>query len=86
MISEEIEIVNETGLHTRPAKRVVAVAKNFESDSTLHFGEKQASMKSLLKLMKLGISQKSRVKLVCEGSDEEAAFSALSQFLRDLED
>ena len=86
MIEQNILIPNPTGLHTRPAKNVVAEAKKYESDILILYKEKEASAKSLLKLMKLGISQNQTITLRCEGSDEEAAAAALKDFIEKLED
>jgi phosphocarrier protein HPr len=86
MVKETITINNPTGLHTRPGKQVVTEAKKFESDITIHFGEKEANAKSLLKLMKLGISQNHSIELVCNGDDEAQALSHLKSFILSLEE
>lgn len=85
MIEEKITIANSTGLHTRPGKQVVSEAKKFESDITIFHYEKEASAKSLLKLMKLGISQGHVITLRCEGSDEEQAMAKIKNFILNLE-
>ncbi len=86
MIEEKVTIPNPTGLHTRPAKNFVAEAKKFECDITISYKDKEASAKSLLKLMKMGISQNATIGLSCEGSDEAEAAAALKTFLENLED
>ena len=86
MVKETIIISNSTGLHTRPGKQVVSEAKKFDSDITIHFGEKEANAKSLLKLMKLGISQNHSIDLVCNGPDEEKALNHIKNFILNLED
>ncbi|MDC7222614.1 MAG: HPr family phosphocarrier protein [Spirochaetales bacterium] len=86
MIQETLTIPNPTGLHTRPAKNVVAEAKKYESEIVISYNEKEASAKSLLKLMKLGISQNAEITLTCDGSDEADAAAALKSFIENLED
>lgn len=86
MVKDQITISNETGLHTRPAKRVVTEAKQFECDITLIHGEKEANVKSLLKLMKLGISKGNTIEIVCDGTDEASALAHIKNFLANLED
>lgn len=86
MIKETITISNPTGLHTRPAKRLVSEAKKFNSEITFIYKEKEASAKSLLKIMKLGLSQNNQLELVCNGDDEEQAFAKIKDFLIKLED
>lgn len=86
MVKETITICNPTGLHTRPGKQVVWEAKKFECDITIHSGEKEANAKSLLKLMKLGISQNHSIDLICHGADEEKALSHMKSFILNLEE
>lgn len=86
MICQEITITNPTGLHTRPAKLVVAQAKQFECSVTVSRDGKDADLKSLIKLMKLGISQNHRITLCCDGPDESQAMAALTAFIQGLED
>lgn len=85
MVQETITISNPTGLHTRPAKQVVTEAKKFECDITVKFGEKEANLKSLLKLMKLGISKNHKIDLCCEGEDEADALAHMKDFILGLE-
>jgi len=85
MVKESIVISNPTGLHTRPAKQVVGEAKKFESEITVRFGDKEASLKSLLKLMKLGISRDHTIEICCDGPDEKDALSHMTRFILNLE-
>ncbi len=86
MVKDTFVITNPTGLHTRPAKRVVAEAKSFTCDITVTSKEKVANLKSLLKLLKLGLSQDSEIELVCDGSDEQAALAHIKDYILNLED
>jgi len=86
MVKETLVIQNPTGLHTRPAKRVVAEAKQFESEITVSHGEKEANLKSLIKLMKLGISQNHTIELCCDGPDEQKALEHMKNYILSLED
>ena len=85
MVKETIVISNPTGLHTRPAKQVVSEAKKFECDITVYHQDKEANLKSLLKLMKLGISQNHSIELCCDGPDEAEALKHLTGFILSLE-
>ncbi len=86
MIRETITIKNPTGLHTRPAKRVVDEAKKFESNSIVRYRDKEASLKSLLKILKLGISCGQEIEIQCEGSDEVIAMEKIKSFILNLEE
>jgi phosphocarrier protein HPr len=86
MVRREVEIVNETGLHTRPGNQFVKEAKKYESDITVQKGEKEFSAKSLLKLMKIGISKGDVIQISCDGVDEEEALNNLCTFVSNLKE
>ncbi|MDK2858566.1 MAG: phosphocarrier protein HPr [Verrucomicrobiota bacterium] len=85
MVAEKILIHNPTGLHTRPAKNLVGEAKKFESDITVIFKGKRANLKSLIKVLKLGISQNNFIELLCDGPDEQEALAHLKNFILAME-
>ncbi|MFU8826233.1 MAG: phosphoenolpyruvate--protein phosphotransferase [Brevefilum sp.] len=73
----EIVINNPTGLHARPAKVFVNVAKTFQADIRVFHGEKKANAKSLISLLTLGVEPGSTIRIEVNGEDEEAAMTAL---------
>lgn len=87
MKSKLIEILNETGLHTRPGNEFVSLAKSFSSQITL---ENEAGTKvrgtSLLKLLSLGIKKGSKITINADGEDENEAIEKLSSLLENLKD
>ena len=84
MVSRVIEIVNETGLHTRPGNQFVKEAKKFESEITVKKGDKESNAKSLLKIMKIGISMGDKIEISCNGTDEVDALESLCTFVANL--
>lgn len=86
MHSVEVEIVNPTGLHTRPGNALVKKAKEFASDIAVVKADKRANAKSLLSLMKVGCSMGDRVVIEATGPDEVAACEGLAAFVATLED
>ena len=69
----EITINNETGLHARPAKTLVNLVKQFNSNVVIWNGEKKANAKSLISVLTLGASKGSQLRIEVEGEDEENA-------------
>lgn len=82
----ELEITNPTGLHTRPGTEFVRLAKTFVCDVEIHKEDKTANAKSIIKLLKIGISQGDRIRLICQGEDETAAIEALADCIRTLKE
>ncbi len=81
MQSREVEIVNPTGLHTRPGNMFVKKAKEFASTVTIVKGDKRVNAKSLLTLMKAGISLGDRIVIEAEGADEAEAVAGLAELI-----
>lgn len=79
MKQQEIVIQNPTGLHARPAKVFVNIAKGFQADIRLFHGEKKANAKSLISLLTLGVESGSTIRIEVNGEDEDAALAALAQ-------
>lgn len=84
MKTAELTIVNETGLHTRPGTQFVKLASTFQSDITVRKSDKNANAKSIIKVMKIGISKGDAITIEANGSDEDAAIKALSDFINNL--
>lgn len=84
MIKETVEITNPTGLHTRPGQRFVVKAKEFSCEITVKKDNKEASAKSLLKMLKLGINEGSKIEIICDGEDEQKAMDELKLFISTL--
>lgn len=82
----QIEIANPTGLHTRPGTEFVRLAKTFESAIQIHKGEKTANAKSLVKVLKIGISQGDVIEITVQGSDEEQALVGIRDYIEHLEE
>src|SRR5678815_4122354 len=73
----ELVILNETGLHARPAKVLVNLAKQFKSNISLQHKGKRANAKSMVSVLTLGAVHGSDVTLQAEGVDEETAIAEL---------
>jgi phosphocarrier protein FPr len=74
----ELVIRNRTGLHARPAKEFVNLAKKFAADIRVHHGGRKANGKSLVSLLTLGVKSGSAIRIEAQGADSEEALRALS--------
>ena len=82
VVETSLIITNKVGLHLRPARTLVQTAAQFQSKIALQFGEKSANAKSMLGVMKLGVSMGDSLIVQAEGEDAEEAIAALRDLAR----
>ena len=79
MYTKKVTIMNEEGMHMRPAQLLTEKAAQFSSEITLHTSEDQsADAKSILGIMALGLDKGTVVTLTAEGDDEKEAVETLA--------
>ncbi|ROP66816.1 dihydroxyacetone kinase phosphoryl donor subunit DhaM [Curtobacterium sp. PhB115] len=76
--SESVELVNETGLHARPAAEFVKTAAKY--DAAVHVNGVDA--KSLLAIMALALPKGATVSIEATGADAQGAVDALVELVR----
>ena len=72
-----IKILNEQGLHARPASMFVKAASKFNSTVSIAHSSGVANAKSIINIMSLGLKKDEEIKIIVEGSDEKEAMEAL---------
>lgn len=80
MPSIELQVLNPSGLHARPASVFVEAAAGFESRITienLDRGSRAVDAKSILFLLTIGVLRGHRVRITAEGPDADAALVTL---------
>lgn len=81
MISKEIVVKCESGLHNRQATYFVQKANEFTCNIWLESENRKMNAKSLLGIMSLGIVTGAIVTLAADGTDAQAAMDALEALL-----
>ena len=71
----------ESGLHNKQATYFIQKANEFRSSIWIEVEDRRINAKSLLGVLSMGVTTGTNVTLVADGSDEEAAVSALSEML-----
>lgn len=82
MVSKEIVVRCESGLHNRQATYFVQKANEFDSSIWVECGSRRMNAKSLLGIMSLAIVTGATVTLSASGSDEQTAVEALETLLQ----
>lgn len=81
MTVTEAKILNEGGLHARPAGMLVKLASQFKASVNLEANGKKTSAKSILGVLSLGLVKDSMLKVITEGEDEKAAAQSLTALI-----
>ena len=83
MPERTVTIVNQVGLHARPAAQIVKLASGFKSDITLTRDDLEVNAKSIMGVMMLAAERGAQLQLRAEGPDAGAALEALAQLIAD---
>ena len=81
MISKEVVINNQVGLHARPATFFIQKANEFKSSIWIEKDDRRVNAKSLLGVLSLGIVKGTAVNLIADGPDENDAIATLSNLI-----
>lgn len=82
VVEASLVITNKSGLHARPAAIFVQTAARFQSKITVLFAGKTANAKSIMGVMKLGVSTGDTIVVQGEGDDAEQAIAALADLVQ----
>ena len=77
MFVKEVSVQNQVGLHARPATFFIQKANEYKSSVWVEKEERRVNAKSLLGVLSLGIVGGTNIKIIADGSDEQAAVEGL---------
>ncbi|MBE7012770.1 MAG: HPr family phosphocarrier protein [Ruminococcaceae bacterium] len=81
MLSKEVAVQNQVGLHARPATFFIQKANNFKSSIWVSKDERKVNAKSLLGVLSLGIVKGTVITIIADGKDEQEAVDALVELI-----
>lgn len=82
MAEKTFKIIDETGIHARPATMLVREAGKFNSTIELEYNGRTVNLKSIMGIMSLGIGKDAVIKIKADGSDENEAINALDELMK----
>jgi phosphocarrier protein len=77
MFVKDVIVQNQVGLHARPATFFIQKANEFKSSIWVEKEERRVNAKSLLGVLSLGIVGGTSIRIIADGSDEQAAVEGL---------
>ena len=82
-MEKKFTIIDEMGLHARPATVLVNTAGKFAADITLEYNGKSVNLKSIMGVMSLGVPHQAEITVSAEGEDATEALTAIETTLAD---
>ena len=81
-MEKTLKILNEEGLHARPAAVLVKKASSFQSDIKLKTADKEVNAKSLMSDMTLGLKKDAEVQIIADGDDAQKVIDEISDLVQ----
>ena len=81
MISREVTIKNNVGLHARPATFFIQKANSYKSSIWVEKDDRRVNAKSLLGVLSLGIVKGMTINMIADGVDENDALAGLAELI-----
>lgn len=82
MVTKDVTITNNIGLHARPATFFIQKANSYKSSIWIEKDDRKVNAKSLLGVLSLGIAKGMTVSLIADGQDESEAIDGLVQLVQ----
>ncbi|MDR0248534.1 MAG: HPr family phosphocarrier protein [Oscillospiraceae bacterium] len=81
MLSQEVLVNNQVGLHARPATFFIQKANEFKCSVWVEKEDRRINAKSLLGVLSLGIIKGTSITIIADGADEAEAVKALCDLI-----
>jgi phosphocarrier protein len=83
MRKQTVSISNKLGLHARASAKLTQAASKFQASVYITRNDRRVNAKSIMGVMMLAAAKGATVDIETEGSDEEAAMTALVNLIND---
>ena len=81
MVVKDVMVENQVGLHARPATFFIQKANEYKSSIWVEKEERRVNANSLLGVLSLGIVGGTSIRLIADGTDEQAAVDGLVKLI-----
>jgi phosphocarrier protein len=81
-VTRKVPLLHKTGLHVRPAGRIMELAAKYQAAVQLLYEGRSANAKSILEMLSLAVPPGAELVLEAEGSDAQEAVNAIETLIR----
>ncbi|RBW68511.1 phosphocarrier protein HPr [Bacillus taeanensis] len=82
MVEKTFTVIDQSGIHARPATTLVQAASEFDADIHLEYNGKSVNLKSIMGVMSLAIPKGGVIKITANGSSDEEAIAVLQDSMK----
>ncbi|MFK4302486.1 MULTISPECIES: phosphocarrier protein HPr [unclassified Paenibacillus] len=82
MTEKTFTVIDEVGIHTRPASILVQAASKYNAELNIEYNGRCVNLKSIVGVMSLGIPQGAQFRIVAVGSDADKAIHGIEEILK----
>ncbi|KLU13917.1 MULTISPECIES: HPr family phosphocarrier protein [Xenorhabdus] len=86
MVEYSVIVTAPSGLHTRPCAQLCNFVKNYSGKIEMIKGDKSVNLKSMFKVMSMGIKSGTEVIIRVEGDNEKEMATSVVEFIRNIKD
>jgi len=80
---QDVSIINELGLHARPAARIAQEAQKYEAEISFFQDEREIDAKSILDILTLAAPKGSDLRITAQGSDAREALDSICRLFEE---
>ena len=81
MVCGKVTVINDEGLHMRPAGLFAKAAASHSCSTTIVYNGKRTNAKSVMSVMLAGVNCGAEIELECDGEDEAETLAELTALI-----
>jgi phosphocarrier protein len=86
MVRLKATVLNDTGLHARPAALFTKFCSSFDNEITMFHGNVQINPKSIIQVLGASLAKGSELEIVVEGDDAESVASKIVDYIHQIKE
>lgn len=83
MASKKLRIIDESGIHARPATYFVQTTSKYPNNIGVEYDGKTVNAKSIMGIMSLAVPYDATITIIVDGSDSETIISEIINNLKE---
>jgi len=81
-VTKSFKLVNENGLHARPATKIAELVAKFDSKVKVSFSDMEVDAKRVINLLMLGAEHGAELTFTIEGDDSELLMDEIDNLIQ----